>query len=78
VLARGKSGRAGEASNDNGNQQTAGASKPPPSPFVTNVARLRTTEIPVKHGAATMLRRSGQVGNAFRKSTAGQDSATDK
>ena len=27
MLARGKSGRAGEASNDNGNQQTAGASK---------------------------------------------------
>jgi hypothetical protein len=27
MLARGKSGRAGEASNDNANQQTAGASK---------------------------------------------------
>jgi hypothetical protein len=34
MLARGNSGRAGEASNDNGNQQTAGASKPPPSPLL--------------------------------------------
>jgi hypothetical protein len=30
MLARGKSHRAGEASNDNRNQQTAGASKPSP------------------------------------------------
>ena len=69
MLARGKSGRAGEASNDNGNQQTAGASKPPPSPSVTNATRFRATEIPLKHGAAIVLRRSGQLGNAFRKTT---------
>jgi hypothetical protein len=34
MLARGKSGRAGEASNNNGNQQMAGASKPPPAPLL--------------------------------------------
>jgi hypothetical protein len=50
---------AGKASNNNGNQQTAGASKPPPSPSVTNVAGFRATEIPLKHGAAIVLRRSG-------------------
>jgi hypothetical protein len=30
MLVRGKSSRAGKASNDNGNQQTAAASKPSP------------------------------------------------
>jgi hypothetical protein len=59
MLARGNSGRAGVASNNNGHQQAAGPSKPPPSRSVTNVTHFRATEIPLKHGAATVLRRSG-------------------
>ena len=59
MLARGKSGRAGEAYNNNGHQQAAGLFEAAAQPSVTNVTRFRATEIPLKHGATTVLRRSG-------------------
>jgi hypothetical protein len=63
MLAR-ASRRAGEASNDNGDQQTAGA-RSCRCPSVTNVTRFRATEIPLKQGAVTVLRESGGARQRF-------------
>jgi hypothetical protein len=52
------------------NRHTA-LSKPPRGPSVTNVTRFRATEIPLKRGAAIMLRRSGGPG-ASRNGAAGR------
>ena len=49
---------------------TARASKPQRCPSVTNVTCFPATEIPLKHGAAILLPRTGGPADASRKGAA--------